>query len=44
VALCQRLVTAGRAKVEQEHDSARNLDLVLDALTGLDAGSPTAAG
>jgi colanic acid/amylovoran biosynthesis glycosyltransferase len=42
--LCERLVAAGRAKVEAEHDSAVNLDLVLDALQRLDDADGSSAG
>jgi glycosyltransferase involved in cell wall biosynthesis len=43
-ALCERLVAAGRKKVEEEHDSATNLDLVFQALTALGATTGTSAG
>jgi colanic acid/amylovoran biosynthesis glycosyltransferase len=42
-ALCERLVAAGRAKVEAEHDSSQNLELLFDVLIGLETvDGPTA--
>jgi glycosyltransferase involved in cell wall biosynthesis len=43
-ALCERLVAAGRKKVEEEHDSAQNLDLVFQALVRLGAADGAATG
>jgi glycosyltransferase involved in cell wall biosynthesis len=42
--LCEQLVSAGRAKVEDEHDSVRNLDLMFEELTGLGGAGGHAAG